>query len=189
MIPVCILAIENDSDREFMTNLFLEYQRLIYANILKVVTDSWAVDDIMQTTLVRLIDKIDLLKKLDRPQLANYIATASRNCALNLVKYQSSHQSTPFEDYMVDDNADSRDNETEYQFFLREDMAALSKVWDELDEKTRYLLEARYILDKSPEEIASDLHIKPASIRMALTRARRRAMERMKTLVGQDEYR
>lgn len=185
MIPVCILAIENDSDREFMSNLFLEYQRLMYANILKITTDSWAVDDIMQTTLLRLIDKLDLLKKLDHPQLVNYIATACRNSALNQVKFQSSHAAAPFEDYIVDSDMDYEQNTTENQFFLRENMAALSKVWEQLDEKTRYLLEARYILDKSPDEIAADLHIKPASTRMALTRARKRALAMMKDLIGQ----
>jgi len=30
MIPLCILAIENDDDREFMTNIYNQYQRLIY---------------------------------------------------------------------------------------------------------------------------------------------------------------
>lgn len=30
MIPFCILVIEDDDDRDFMTTLFIDYQRLLY---------------------------------------------------------------------------------------------------------------------------------------------------------------
>ena len=45
MIPACILAIEDESDREFMTSLFLQYEKLMYSTIRKVTQDSWLVDD------------------------------------------------------------------------------------------------------------------------------------------------
>lgn len=54
-------------------------------------------------------------------------------------------------------------------------LSQLSVIWDKLDYRHQYILEARYILEKSLEEIAEDLEIKPESVRMALTRARRKA--------------
>ena len=44
MIPSIILAIEDDDDREFMTGLYKQYQRLMYREILKVVQETWDVD-------------------------------------------------------------------------------------------------------------------------------------------------
>lgn len=55
-----------------------------------------------------------------------------------------------------------------------DELEHLSKVWPKLDWRSRYLLESHYILEKSPYEIAN-LGIKPDSVRMALTRARKAA--------------
>lgn len=54
MIPYHILAIEDENDREFMTSLYLQYERLMYFTIRKVTQDSWLVDDIFQSTLEKL---------------------------------------------------------------------------------------------------------------------------------------
>lgn len=47
----------------------------------------------------------------------------------------------------------------------------------QLDERTRYLLEGYYILDLPVAEMARELNIKPASLRMVLTRARKTAYQ------------
>lgn len=52
MVPFCILAIENEDDREFMTRLYLDYSRLMQQQITKIVQDEWAAEDLMQTTLI-----------------------------------------------------------------------------------------------------------------------------------------
>ena len=66
-----------------MTGLYKQYQRLMYREILKIVQETWDVDDIMQSLLVKLIDRIALLKTLDRQRLIDYLVTAARNTALN----------------------------------------------------------------------------------------------------------
>lgn len=73
MIPYCILVIEDDDDRTFMEQLFVDYHRLMYHEIFKLVHDQWAAEDVMQSTLVRLIDKIPELRLKDRGHLVNYI--------------------------------------------------------------------------------------------------------------------
>ena len=57
----------------------------------------------------------------------------------------------------------------------RVELNALARVWPRLDEDTRWLLEARYILDYSDSELAREMGVKPTSVRMALTRARKKA--------------
>lgn len=37
MIPYCILVIEDDDDREFMTLLYIRYQRLLYKEIYEIL--------------------------------------------------------------------------------------------------------------------------------------------------------
>ena len=56
MIPYCILVIEDDDDREFMTLLYIRYQRLLYKEIYEILKKPWNTEDILQATLVKLID-------------------------------------------------------------------------------------------------------------------------------------
>ena len=56
---------------------------------------------------------------------------------------------------------------------------ALAKIWPRLPEEDRLALEAKYILQLDDRQIARQLGIKPASVRMRLTRARRLARKEM----------
>lgn len=81
MLPICILAIRDDDDRAYMTRLFVKYQRLMYRTIYDILGDKWATEDVLQTTLLRLIDHLDTLRRLEPEGLAGYIAAACRHTA------------------------------------------------------------------------------------------------------------
>ena len=53
-------------------------------------------------------------------------------------------------------------------------------VFHELDAKDQYLLTSRFVEGKSYSSMASDLGIQPNSVRMAVTRAKRRTFELLK---------
>ena len=57
MIPYVILAIEDESDREYMTALYIEYHRLMYSEIKKLLSDKEAIEDVVQSTLVKQMIK------------------------------------------------------------------------------------------------------------------------------------
>lgn len=59
----------------------------------------------------------------------------------------------------------------------KEEIDELVRRWPQLDDRSKLLLEGKYILGKSDEELAEELSIKPASVRMALTRARQCAYQ------------
>lgn len=175
MIPVCILAIEDESDREYMTQLYLQYQRLMYSTINKITQDSWLTEDVMQTSLEKLIDKIPLLKSFDRNRLVNYIISTCKNTAYNELNAMARQRIFGFDDCRDQNDSDEDTFEIEKYLILKDDIGSLARIWPSLDARSRYLLEARYILGKSTKEIAIDLEIKPESVRMALTRARGKA--------------
>ena len=76
LIPYSILTIANDSDREFMERIFLSYQRLMYQVIFQIVGDPWLTEDILQTTIVNLINHIDTLRELSPKKMVNYIISS-----------------------------------------------------------------------------------------------------------------
>ena len=86
MIPFAILAIEDSDDRDFMEHLYTNYQRLMYSEIRKIISDHLATEDLLHSVIVKLIDKISLLRSLTKAKLINYIITTCRNTALNYLR-------------------------------------------------------------------------------------------------------
>lgn len=179
MIPICILVMEDEDDCAFMTHLYKTYHRLMYSEIRKIVTDSWVVDDVMQTTLENLMKKVADLRIKDRSRLVNYIISACKLNALNYLRNTTRRTIFSFDDDWDAEDPEQNLQTIELRLVEAEEREHLARVWPELDERSRLLLEGRYILEKSPEELARDLGIKPASVRMALTRARKAAYQLM----------
>lgn len=177
MIPYCILIIENDDDREFMTSLYLDYRRLMYSEINKVVKSSYDADDIMQSVLEKLIDKIPLLRSRSRDQRVNYIISTCKFTAYNFVSRGAAKKEVPLEDYTELPDTDQSGHEIELRLIKGEELDALRQVLSRLDTRTRCLLEGYYFLEKPMAELGKELGIKPDSVRMALARARRKAFE------------
>ena len=180
MIPYCILIIEDDSDREFMSKLYLSYNRLIYREIFKIVNDPWVTEDLMQEVLIKLIDRVKELRAKDRQHLINYVITVSKNKARNYVRDSNRNKEISFDD-QVDYSAPylGRD-EIEFHLIQKDRLKKLISAWHKLDERSRLLLEKYYILEMSCTEIAKELGTKPGSVRMALSRARKSAYELLK---------
>lgn len=177
MIPYCILVIEDDDDREFMTLLYIRYQRLLYKEIYEILKNSWNTEDILQATLVKLIDKIPELRQKERPQLVGYICAAARNTALNFLRAQDKIAPFSFEEYMMQSEPNEERRQMEEYMISKDEIDELVRRWPKLDDRSKMLLEGKYIPGKSDEVLAEELSIKPASVRMALTRARQCAYQ------------
>ena len=180
MIPYCILIIEDDNDRDFMSTLYLSYNRLMYREIFKIVNDPWVTEDLMQEVLIKLIDRVKDLRAKDRQHLINYVITVSKNKARNYVRDSNRNKEISFDD-QVDYSAPylGRD-EIEFHLIQKDRLKKLISAWHKLDERSRLLLEKYYILEMSCTEIAKELGTKPGSVRMALSRARKSAYELLK---------
>lgn len=178
MIPIFILAIEDDDDREFMTSLYMQYHNLMYKLIYDIVKNPWDTEDILQEVLVKLIDKISTLRSLEKQNRINYVAVACKNTAYNFFRDKKPEILLGDDIEKISDNRPPLDD----YFFWKEDYTCLADVWPLLDEKTRYLLSAKYILNKSAKEIAYDLKMSPDNIRMALVRAKRKVRKLLKNM-------
>lgn len=176
MIPFCILAIEDDSEREFMTVLYNQYNRLMYHEIYKILNDPWATEDVLQTALEKLIPKAKELRTKDRNHLINYIIATCRNTAKNYLRNTKRHIGFPFDESFDCPDYNNDQTEMEWRLIRNEEQIKLKQIWPLLDERSRYILEARYIIEKPIADIAKDLHVQESSVRMLLTRARRQAL-------------
>ncbi|MCI9650261.1 sigma factor, partial [Oscillibacter sp.] len=86
MLPLMITAIEDENDREFMERLYLQYHRLIYSEVRKLLQNEDEAEDLMQTVVEKLIHKVDLLRDLERRRLVNYVISTAKNTAQNFLR-------------------------------------------------------------------------------------------------------
>lgn len=174
-IPLFILAIENDEDRAFFEQLYLDYYKLLYGEAFKILNNHWDTEDVLQITLVKLIDKTPELKKKDRKRLANYIVVAVKNTAINYLRDNKRGKILSIDDSF--DYSYSHDDIRPSETILigKEQLQSLIQNWSALDKRSRFVLEGKYILKKNDEELSHALGIKVESVRMILTRARKKA--------------
>lgn len=180
MITFIIETTSNVKDRDFMLNLYCEYDRLMYFIAGKCLSDRFACEEVVQDTVLKLILKIPLLRTLDEKALAAYVSAAVRNTAYSHLRKQSKEQNLflPWSGEM--EMVPSEEGSPEDEMILLEEKQAFIKIWRELAWEDRFLLEGRYILRYTDRELADGLGCRPDSVRMKLTRARRKAWKQMK---------
>lgn len=176
-----------DDDQEFMQDLYHSYQRLMYYMVQKYIASPTEREDIVQDCLEKLITKVDILKGAPPPVLARYISVTVRNTAISFLKRRGRESAAVVSLEDVEEGAAAeRGSPLERDILRREEIQEFRTIWKQLDEETKMALEGRYILGYDDKELAELLDCKPDSVRMKLTRARRKAKMLMKGGNGHD---
>lgn len=128
MIPYCILVIEDDSDRAFMENLYLEYQRLIYSEVGKIVRNNWDTEDVFQNVLVNLISQIAKLRSLPRDELVRYIITTAKHTAYDYFRSRKGDNDLSYDDYIETADEGSQEDGLESRLISAEELEHLISI-------------------------------------------------------------
>mgnify|MGYP003785698181 CR=1 FL=1 len=180
VFPIILAAISDPDDRDFMENLYTNYHRLMYSEICKIIGETSTAEDLLQESLIKLSDKIPLLRTLEGPRKINYIITTVRNMSINHLRKQNVINICSLDDERNNiANTVSDGTNIEENIILFYEQRNFERVWGQLDETSQTLLEGKYIFEKNDAELGEIIGIKPASVRMMLTRARRKALELM----------
>ena len=131
----------------------------------------------MQESVLKLIPNISFLRQQENCIKASYVVSTVRNTAINHLRKQGrvTGKCSNLEDEDVVMPGPSLDD----HLLQTERLERLAEVWDLLPEDDQLLLEGKYILGQEDTELADMLGCKASSIRMKLTRARRRAFQLM----------
>lgn len=172
MLPIIISTIENPEDHELMTEFYMEHHAFLYREARKHLDTPEDVEDIVYETLVKIIEKIHIFRDLTRRQQIKYALTTTKNLAYIYRKRKNYFTIISLDEMETDIPAD---NSVSAEDVVSQKLQAayVKQVWSQLDMDTRMLLEQKYILHWTDEELASLLGIKPQSVRMRLTRAKR----------------
>ena len=151
------LGMCDQKEREFMEELYRKYERLMYATVRRYISDSMEQEEIVQESLKKLIEKRRVLRKRNRER--------SKIISLETLNEEGMRHIILAE---------------EEQLFYEEEIEKLKEGLKHLGPEDRALLEGKYLLKYGDKELARDFGCQPNSIRMKLTRARRKLMVIMK---------
>ena len=183
--------INDVDDRAFMQEVYQQNERLMYAIALKYASNTQDCEDIVHDTVEKLCKNIAKIKELANSALRAYVVYAVRNTAINFRKHQSTINRHIQQLSGDDSNSEYDQPESIIERIedLQEKRTRLTKVWMQLTDAEQELLYRKYVLDQTTEELSGIFQCSRDSIRMRLSRARRKSLRLMKGEGTNDETR
>ena len=183
--------INDVDDRAFMQEVYQQNERLMYAIALKYASNTQDCEDIVHDTVEKLCKNIAKIKELANSALRAYVVYAVRNTAINFRKHQATinRHIQQLSDDDLSNEYDQPESIIERIEDLKEKRTSLTKVWMQLTDAEQELLYRKYVLDQTTEELSGIFQCSRDSIRMRLSRARRKSLRLMKGEGTNDETR
>ncbi len=151
-------------EREFMLWLYERYISYLFFAAGKFTEVQSDREDLVHDALLRLMKNVTVLQSMESNALAGYLYLTVRSVWLD----RRAREQTLTEDVL--EHLAGRDPENGY--LAKWDAAVLKQ---KLPERDWFLLHSKYIIGCTDGEIGGVLGCAPASVRVMLTRARRRA--------------
>lgn len=172
MILPVILTIEDESSQEVMIRLYKRSLKRMFREARKYASIQEVIEDIVSDSIVQLVDKVELLRELEENKRIAYAITTVRHMAYRYLRREKLLQMTSFDNLEAFLAAPSESTD---DAILREQRRAkMRELLGSLPTEDLLLLEEKYILEWTDAEIAATLGIQTNSVRMRLTRAKRR---------------
>lgn len=168
-IPLLLLAIEDDSDRAFMEKIYTDYGTLMFHQARLICRSAADAQDVVSEALLALIKKISLLKAMPCNKLKSYIVITVKHQAID------HYRRLRLEDVSWDEegpDAVSFD-QPEDHIMDTAGVEAIRQAIHCLPEREKDALMKRYFLKMTEEEIAAAWNVRPVTVRVTISRARK----------------
>ena len=178
MMPIVILAIENEEDRLFMQQLYETYYPLMIRQARNLTRNKYDAEDAVNDAFLSLIKHISTIQGLDVGKLRGYVVSTIMNTCRDKLKKQTRRKRKEiYESEDVLERLQSQIPDVDDRLLRDVDVQAVKAALDKLPEAQSTLLEMKYMLGLPNDEIAEHFGIKPASVRQSLTNARRKLLQ------------
>ena len=147
--------------QDYLTNAFIRLRQRLRVITGRVIADSAGAEDVLQDSFVRLWRKHYPLQS--EKEAEALLTRAVKNASLNEKRRK---RGEPLEMDVVEESPDPEEKERVYDELKR-------KIDSELTSTQKYILEEKEFGGRTLEEIARELKMEPAAVRMQLSRARK----------------
>ena len=174
MLPMVIMTMEDEDNREYMTRLYRDYQALMLKTAWEYSQDSATVEDIVSDSCVSLIQHLNQLKAMDKPALRAYIVITVRNKALDDLRRQALRRK---KFVTMDENTlDSLEETTSFErkLSLRQEMETVREAIATLPADEQDVLRMKFFRHMTDKEIAACMEIAENRVRVLIMRSRKK---------------
>lgn len=185
-VPLVILRMEDENDRQFVTDLYLKYKLNMFYTARRIVKDPHIAEDMVQESCIAIINNLEKIKAVEVCRRRSYIVSMVKNISINYVVKRDRQSKYSFiaDDEILSQQPDL-DSDIEEQLIHNCEIATIKSALLKLSEKDRTILRMKYFDDLRDGDIANYLNIKANSVRYYLTLARRRLYASMMELNGE----
>ena len=174
MLPMVIMTMEDEDNREYMTWLYRDYQALMLKTAWEYSQDSGTVEDIVSDSCVALIQHLNQLKAMDKPALRAYIVITVRNKALDDLRRQALRRKNFVT--MDENTLDSLEETTSFErkLSLRQEMETVREAIANLPADEQDVLRMKFFRHMTDKEIAACMEIAENRVRVLIMRSRKK---------------
>ena len=161
-------------DKAFFMHFYEENKNFIYFVARKYASNPGDCDDLVQEATVRLMRNVSSLRNTNSCKWAKYIALTVKTAYLDILKRKNKENLIYMDNEALEALMTEKLEEQDFeQHVSASDTVARLK--DSLSARDWAVIEGKYILGLSQEELAAMFGISPDSVRMTLHRARENA--------------
>lgn len=172
MIQLFLAVMEEQSDRDLISDIYRQYYGLMYYVVKDYVNDKATIEDVIHDSIIRMIHHISTIRKLDCYKRRAYIVKVCKSVSLDRIRKVS--KEIAFEDLHenIFDTLQSDEN-VETEVMLGESRQSWINWIRALPTRQQHLLFAKYYLELNDREISELLQIKEQNVRVYIGRARK----------------
>lgn len=170
-----LLAITCEEDLELVDELFKKYNKELYSISMSIVHDKNNAEEALQEAFIRIIDKIQRIQKIPRPEMIKFCVVIVKNISVDILRKKS--KVTYLED--LGHLPDAEIHDVEDDFIRKEDTDTLLRALDKLSSGDRQLIRLRWGEGISFKQMGALLGITDALANKRTQRAVRKLREAM----------
>lgn len=176
VLPLAILLIENDEDRQFLTDMYLQYRKLMYKIASHYFQSDYnEIEDAVSTSVERMCKFCKNIQTVPCNKRTSYIVRFVENVCrtrIRAISRQRDKEQFPTEENWEIDIPDTEDTEAIVLSHLRANDLLMS--FDRLNSRDQELIRMRHIDYMEFEEMAHEMGMTVSAVRTALFRAKQR---------------
>ncbi len=172
MLSLFLELIEEESDKELFTNLFLQYEKQMWFVANKILNDTHLSEDATQEAFKRVAINIKTLRNLNQDATRKYLLISAKNAALDIVKKERKIKTVNIEDFY-----DLQDEKASEEIACLGDDALAVQVIKQLPTKYSDVMYLHFVLNVPENEIARQLDRKINTVRQQVRRGRKMFIE------------
>lgn len=157
-------------DREKFTDIYREYQQLLWYAANSILHDASLAEDAVQDTYVSLLHNMDCISTPICARTRSFLLTCVKRKAIDLLRKRKSRG----EEALDDDCIEAAAEDTLDAYLQKESSEEILAAVKSLPQNHRTMLEYRYVHELSEKQIAMLLGIPDKRVNVAVFRARQK---------------